>query len=101
MCESVKGACEILGLDPLYVANEGRLAAFVRPGRPKSVAAMRTHPAAHDPRIVGKVTQEHAGTVVLRSPLGQRADRRYAFRRAIAANLLKKVYSYQFTVFVW
>ena len=45
--EEVKGACEILGLDPLYVANEGKLLAIVPPGDAGAVlAAMRSHPLA-------------------------------------------------------
>ena len=69
--EPVAGACEILGLDPLYVANEGRLVAFVQPEiANKILDVMRKHPAAHGPAIIGKTTREHAGTVVLRSLLG-------------------------------
>jgi hydrogenase expression/formation protein HypE len=69
--EPVRSACEILGLDPFYVANEGRLVAFVPPkSAEKVLAAMRKHPNAHDPAIIGQVTQEHAGTVVMRSLLG-------------------------------
>jgi hydrogenase expression/formation protein HypE len=69
--EPVVGACEILGIDPLYVANEGRLAAFVSPSAAdKMLDVMRKHPAAHGPAIIGKVTREHAGTVVLRGLLG-------------------------------
>jgi hydrogenase expression/formation protein HypE len=69
--EPVAGACEILGIDPLYVANEGRLVAFVSPSAAdKILDVMRQHPAAHDPTIIGKVTREHAGTVVLRGLLG-------------------------------
>jgi len=71
VCEPVRSACEILGLDPLYVANEGRLVAFVSPQvADKVLDAMRKHPAAHGPAIIGKVTQDHAGTVVLRGLLG-------------------------------
>jgi hydrogenase expression/formation protein HypE len=69
----VASACEILGLDPLYVANEGRLVAFVPPSvADKVLEVMKKHPAAHAPAIIGKVTAEHAGTVVLRNPLGGR-----------------------------
>jgi hydrogenase expression/formation protein HypE len=69
--EPVASACEILGLDPLYVANEGRLVAFVPPNlADKMLDIMQKHPAAHGPAIIGKVTQEHAGTVVLRGLLG-------------------------------
>jgi len=69
--DPVAGACEILGIDPLYVANEGRLAAFVSPSAAdKMLDVMRKHPGAHGPAIIGKVTREHAGTVVLRGLLG-------------------------------
>jgi hydrogenase expression/formation protein HypE len=69
--EPVASACEILGLDPLYVANEGRLVAFVPPNSAdKILDIMHKHPAAHGPAMIGKVTQEHAGTVVLRGLLG-------------------------------
>jgi hydrogenase expression/formation protein HypE len=69
--QPVAAACEILGLDPLYVANEGRLMAFVPPENADIIlGAMQKHPAAHGPAIIGKTTCEHAGTVVLRSRLG-------------------------------
>ncbi|HLA84057.1 MAG TPA: hydrogenase expression/formation protein HypE [Thermoguttaceae bacterium] len=69
--EPVAGACELLGLDPLYVANEGRLVAFV-PATAAQAAldVLRAHPAAVGPAIVGTVTREHAGTVQLHNPLG-------------------------------
>ncbi len=54
--EEVKGACEILGLDPLYLANEGRLIAVVAPGDAAAVlAAMRAHKAGTDAAIIGEV----------------------------------------------
>jgi hydrogenase expression/formation protein HypE len=67
----VAGACELLGLDPLYVANEGRLVAFV-PGETaqRALAILRGHPAAPDPRIIGRVSGRHPGIVDLRSPIG-------------------------------
>jgi hydrogenase expression/formation protein HypE len=69
--EPVASACEILGLDPLYVANEGRLVAFVpHQAADKILDVMRKHPAAHGPAIIGKATREHAGTVVLHGLLG-------------------------------
>jgi hydrogenase expression/formation protein HypE len=69
--EPVASACEILGLDPLYVANEGRLVAFVSPqAADKVLDAMRKHSATHGPAIIGKVTKEHVSTVVLRNQLG-------------------------------
>jgi hydrogenase expression/formation protein HypE len=67
----VRGACEILGLDPLLVANEGKLVAFV-PARDASavLAAMRAHPLGRDAVRIGRVTDEHPGTVLLRTPIG-------------------------------
>jgi len=69
--EPVAAACEILGLDPLYVANEGRLTAFV-PGTEaeKVLAAMRANPAAAGACRIGAVTDRHPGTVVLRGRFG-------------------------------
>ena len=71
VAEPVASACEMLGLDPLYVANEGRLVAFVpAPAAEAVLQIMRRHPAAERPAIVGRVTERHPGTVELRSPLG-------------------------------
>lgn len=67
----VASACELLGLDPLYVANEGRLVAFVPAAAADEVfAIMKAHPAAHDPAIIGTVTAKHPGMVEARGPLG-------------------------------
>jgi len=69
--EEVRGACELLGLDPLYVANEGKLVAIVAPGAAADILrAMRSHPLGSDARIIGTVKKENAGLVVLRTPLG-------------------------------
>ena len=69
--EPVAGACELLGLDPLYVANEGRLVAMVAPAAAgHALEVLRRHPAAHGPAIVGRVVAEHAGTVEVRGLLG-------------------------------
>jgi hydrogenase expression/formation protein HypE len=69
--EEVKGACEMLGLDPLYVANEGKLIAIVEPGVADDVlAAMRNHPLGQQAQIIGKVTGKNAGLVTMRTPLG-------------------------------
>jgi hydrogenase expression/formation protein HypE len=67
----VRGACEMLGLDPLVVANEGKLVAFV-PEKEAAVAleAMRAHPLGRDSARIGQVTSEHPGRVVLRTPVG-------------------------------
>lgn len=67
----VHGACEMLGLDPLYVANEGKLAAVVPEAEaPKLLAAMRAHPLGTRAAIIGRVVAEHPGMVVLRSLIG-------------------------------
>ncbi len=67
----VRGACEILGLDPLYLANEGKLVAIVPGAYAAAVlAAMRAHPAGHDAAIVGEVTAEPAGHVILSTAFG-------------------------------
>lgn len=64
-------ACEILGIDPLYVANEGKLAAVVPPDAADAVlAAMRAHPRGRDAAIIGRVTSDHPGLVALTTALG-------------------------------
>lgn len=69
--DAVRAACEILGLDPLYVANEGKLLAIVDPAAAEAlVAAMRAHPIGHDAAIIGTVVAEHPGTLVMRSVAG-------------------------------
>jgi len=69
--DAVQGACELLGLDPLYVANEGRLVAVVPPGAADAVlAAMRAHPAGRESVEIGEVVADHPGLVVLRSRAG-------------------------------
>jgi hydrogenase expression/formation protein HypE len=69
--EEVKGACELLGLDPLYVANEGKLVAIVSlQAAEKVVAAMRAHPLAKETRIIGRVTEDHPGVVSMQNSFG-------------------------------
>jgi hydrogenase expression/formation protein HypE len=71
LAEEVRGACEILGLDPLYVANEGKMLAIVaREAADAVLEAMRAHPLGAQAAIIGEVTSEHAGRVVLRSRIG-------------------------------
>ncbi len=69
--EEVKGACELLGLDPLYVANEGKLVAIIGPEDTDEVlAAMRGHPLGVNARIIGKVVDAHPAVVTMRTCLG-------------------------------
>jgi hydrogenase expression/formation protein HypE len=71
--EDVKGACEILGLDPLFVANEGKLVAFVPElSADAIVSAMRLHPAGRDARVIGHATGDHPGMVLLKTEIGGR-----------------------------
>lgn len=69
-CE-VRGACEMLGLDPLYVANEGKLLAVVAPEDTDEVLdAMRSHPLGRNAALIGEVVADHAGLVTMRSLIG-------------------------------
>jgi hydrogenase expression/formation protein HypE len=69
--EEVKGVCEILGLDPLYLANEGKLICIVPQAQAARVlAAMHAHHAGKDAAIIGEVTEEPAGVVVLHTGFG-------------------------------
>jgi hydrogenase expression/formation protein HypE len=71
--EAVRGACELLGLDPLYVANEGKLVAIVAPeAAVTALAALRAHEYGREAVLIGKVMEAHAGRVVLHTPLGAR-----------------------------
>jgi hydrogenase expression/formation protein HypE len=67
----VEAACEMLGLDPLYVANEGVLVAFVAPEvEAGALEALRAHTTGSSAIRVGEVVAEHPGMVVLRTALG-------------------------------
>jgi hydrogenase expression/formation protein HypE len=69
--EEVKGACEILGLDPLYVANEGKLLAITAASEADRVlAAMQSHPLGRDAAIIGEVTDDHPGFVMMKTRVG-------------------------------
>jgi hydrogenase expression/formation protein HypE len=69
--EEVRGACEMLGLDPLYVANEGKLVAIVaREAAEPALAALQGHPLGKEARIIGRVTREHPRLVVMCTSLG-------------------------------
>jgi hydrogenase expression/formation protein HypE len=67
----VNGACEILGIDPLYVANEGKLLAVVPPEQADdALAAMRAHPLGADAAVIGEIRDDPPGIVVLNTGFG-------------------------------
>jgi hydrogenase expression/formation protein HypE len=69
--EEVGGACEILGFDPLYVANEGKLLAFVAPeSAEKVLEAMRKHPLGKKSAAIGRVVAGHEGSVLMKTRIG-------------------------------
>jgi hydrogenase expression/formation protein HypE len=71
--EPVRAASELLGLDPLYVANEGKLICIVAAAdAPAALDAMRVHPYGQEAAIIGRVLPDHPGRVVLRTLLGAR-----------------------------
>ncbi len=69
--EDVKGACEILGFDPLYVANEGRCVIFVGPKDAKrTIEIMKDHSSGSQSVVIGKVTKDLPATVTMKSRIG-------------------------------
>jgi len=71
VAEEVKGACEILGLDPLYIANEGKLIAFVSENKATEVLeTMRSHPLGKEACIIGKVTSSDPEIVIMKTSIG-------------------------------
>jgi hydrogenase expression/formation protein HypE len=69
--DDVKGACEMLGLDPLYVANEGKLVAIVPPEQADALLeTMRKHPLGKQSHVIGTVNEKNRGLVTMRTSLG-------------------------------
>lgn len=69
--DTVASACSFLGLDPLQVANEGKMVAFVAPGESDAVlAALRATPQGAHAAVIGRVVDEHPGMAVGRTPFG-------------------------------
>jgi hydrogenase expression/formation protein HypE len=69
--EEVKGACEILGLDPLYVANEGKLLAVVASADTEmALNALRSHSLGKESTVIGEVVEEHPGFVMMKTRVG-------------------------------
>ena len=71
--EEVKGFCEILGLDPLYLANEGKIVAVVAPEESEAaLAAMRANPLGAGASAIGRVSEGEAGRVTMQTAFGGR-----------------------------
>lgn len=71
--EEVRGACEILGLDPIYVANEGKLVAVVAPDAADPILAkMKGHPLGQEACVIGEVVSDHPKMVLMRTQIGGR-----------------------------
>jgi hydrogenase expression/formation protein HypE len=69
--QAVRAACEMLGMDPYYVANEGKLVAITRSEVAEDVlAAMHSHPLGQDAAIIGEVTADHPGLVLSKTGIG-------------------------------
>jgi hydrogenase expression/formation protein HypE len=67
----VRAACEMLGFDPLYIANEGKLIAIVAPEDAKTVlAAMQNHALGKQARVIGEVLPAPAGRVLMKTSIG-------------------------------
>ena len=67
----MKAACELLGLDPLYVANEGKLIAAVPEGEADQLlAAMHQHPLGRNAAMIGAVVADHPGLVTMKTLIG-------------------------------
>lgn len=70
---AVRGACEILGFDPLYLANEGKLVAVVSEcSAEKTISVMKRNMLGRDAAIIGRVVEEPAGTVLIETPIGNK-----------------------------
>lgn len=67
----VRGFCEVLGLDPVHLANEGKVVVAVPAEHAeRALAIMRSHPAGADAAVIGRCRSEHPGLVTLRTPFG-------------------------------
>jgi hydrogenase expression/formation protein HypE len=68
---AVRSACELLGMDPVFVANEGKLIAIVSPDSAEAVfEALRQHPLGTRAAVIGRVVEQHPGMLVARTGLG-------------------------------
>ena len=86
----VQSACELLGLDPVYVANEGKAVFFVAPeAADRVLEVLRAHPLGKDAARIGQVTAEHKHMLVARTANGREPRDSHHDRRAVAAHLLR------------
>jgi hydrogenase expression/formation protein HypE len=71
VCDAVRGACEILGLDPMHVANEGRFIAFIPESEAeRAVALMRKDPCGAEAVAIGRVSSNNPGVVTMKTAIG-------------------------------
>jgi hydrogenase expression/formation protein HypE len=69
--DQVRGACEVLGLDPLYIANEGKLLVIIpEPEAEKVLTAMKKHPLGTHSTIIGRLTEDHPSVVRMVTSIG-------------------------------
>ena len=98
----VAGAAEILGIDPLYVANEGKLVAVVAPGGGgRRARRLRGHPLGRDAALIGEVRAEPPGPRPPRYGTRRQPDRRHAGRRSAAEDLLSPTAESRHTTCRW
>ncbi len=73
LCDPVRGACELLGLDPLYVACEGRFVIFVpEDAADATLKVLQQHESGHEACVIGRVTDNNAGEVILKTAVGSK-----------------------------
>jgi hydrogenase expression/formation protein HypE len=71
IADPIKAICEILGLDPLYIANEGKLLAIVPEEKASAVLkVIQNHQYGRDSRIIGEVTLENPGKLIMKTSIG-------------------------------
>ena len=71
IAEGVRAACELLGFDPVYVANEGKLVAIVEPDdADRILATMKENPYGRNAAIIGRITNDYAGKLIMKTKLG-------------------------------
>lgn len=71
--EPVRAACEILGLDPMFVANEGKVIVVIEPeSAPKALQIMKEHPLGIGSAVIGEMTADHPGQVHLKTEIGSK-----------------------------